>query len=385
MEQKMKFILIGLIGVLLIVAFLYMQTSASKQLIMRERDDLKNENASLSSKLGKIESALRDYENKISSLNRDVDRLAQEKQDIERKYDLAKKSQEELLEKFKTQQAKSGGMVTPRAEEVVPQTSDAYWAGILKAKTDLELQLGNLRNELKSTQINNEQLQRERTTLDLDINNLKREKEDLARQVEYNRKLADSIAQDLVRERNDRRQMVDTFKSIKSENAVLARQLRGLSGRKISLERKLQGLQEEKTSIERKYAEMETVLTDKMSQISSIKEQLDSIRSGGKMGAAKAERKESVELPPIIVRPRLELAEPETSGPEGKILTVDRDNNFVVIDLGQDLGIKVGDSFQVYRQGSRVASIEVIKTSKSVAACDIKRETSSIKIGDTVR
>lgn len=381
MEQKIKFILIGLIGVLVIATFLLAQTFNSKQLVLRERDELKKENSSLSSKIEKIESSLRDYENKISSLKREIDRVSQEKQEIEKKYELTKKAQEELLEKFKTQQTKLVAM--PQAE-VLPQTTEAYWAGILKAKTDLELQLDNLRNELKSTQISNEQLQREKSTLDLDINNLKREKEDLGRQLEYNKKLMDSIAQELVREKNDRIQIENSFKSIKSENTVLARQLRSLNNRKITLERKLQALQEEKATIERRYTEMETMLTDKISKINAFKEQLDAIRSGRKIEVT-AEKKESVELPPIVVRPQAEESSPEALSLEGKILTVDRDNNFVIIDLGQDKGIRVGDSFQVYREGSRVANIEVIKTSKSVAACDIKQETASIKIGDTVR
>jgi hypothetical protein len=69
----------------------------------------------------------------------------------------------------------------------------------------------------------------------------------------------------------------------------------------------------------------------------------------------------------------------------GKILSVDRDNNFVVIDLGIDVGIKIGDTFQVYRGDRIIATIEVIQARRGIAACDIKKEYLSIIAGDTVR
>jgi len=267
----------------------------------------------------------------------------------------------------------------------LPQSAESYWAGILKAKTDIEMQLNSIRSELKSVQISNEQLQREKSTLELDINNLAREREDLKRQLEYNQKIMDSIAQELVRERNDKIQIQENFKAIKNENTILNRQLKSLNNRKINLERNLQELQEGKSSVERRFIEMETMLTDKLSQINALKEELDAIHSGHKKPAEEKE-KESVQLSPIVVRPRQEAStSQQEADATAKVLAINRENNFVVIDAGEESGLKAGDAFQVYSGNERIASIEVIKTSKSVAACDIKREISPIKIGDTVR
>jgi hypothetical protein len=69
----------------------------------------------------------------------------------------------------------------------------------------------------------------------------------------------------------------------------------------------------------------------------------------------------------------------------GKILAINRDNNFVVIDLGTSVGIKPGDKFQVYRDDSVIANLEVIQTREKISACDIKRETSPIKVGDGIK
>jgi len=390
MENKTKFITIGLIGGLVVCFFLFIQTLNSKQLILRERDDLKEENITLNSKLDKLEKGIREYENKIGLLNKELDEVSREKQEVERKYELASKDKEKMLERLKLKQVET--QVAPQ-----PQDTDAYWAGILKAKTDLELQLGNLRSDLRSAQITNEQLQREKSTLELDMNNLRRENEDLKRQLEYNQKIMDSITQELVREKNDKTKIQEILKSIKSENAVLMRQLKSLNERKINLEKKLQGLQEKNAAIEQKFNDMQTMLTDKLPQINDLEEQIDAIRSGGQTGAeaetqtAQPDEKGAVELPTIVVQPQT-AAETSTWSsegipikPTGTVLEINRENKFVIIDLGQDAGIKIGDTFKVYRQDAPIATIEVVQVRRGICACYIKEEITPIEAGDTVR
>jgi hypothetical protein len=56
------------------------------------------------------------------------------------------------------------------------------------------------------------------------------------------------------------------------------------------------------------------------------------------------------------------------------------------VDLGEESGIRAGDSFRVYRDNNQeIATVEVIQVRQNISACDIKKETVSIKIGDTIR
>ena len=57
----------------------------------------------------------------------------------------------------------------------------------------------------------------------------------------------------------------------------------------------------------------------------------------------------------------------------------------MIVDLGQDAGIKMGDIFNVYRQGVPIATIEVVQVRQSLCAGDIKEEITAIEAGDTVR
>jgi hypothetical protein len=98
-----------------------------------------------------------------------------------------------------------------------------------------------------------------------------------------------------------------------------------------------------------------------------------------------------VVLPPIVVRPKSEaFSSDNSSGPSAErqgaeVMLINRENNFVIVNLGEDSGIKVGDTMQVFSGTKAIAVIEVIQIRKVFSACDIKREDSPIKIGDTVK
>jgi len=386
MVDKTKFIIIGLIGFIVISLFITLQAFNAKQSVEREKDILKRENASLAMKANETMQENQRIKEKFNLLNQELDRLSQEREELQKKYALVVKEKDQLTEALKSRIAvpqaapEETGIATAAA--AVP--GDSYWGKVLKEKTELELQIGNIRQQLKSFQIKNEELQRDKGTLELEVRNQVREKQDLKRQMEYNQKLMDTLSQDLVREKNDKFQIQDGLKSIRSENLTLRRQLKSLNNRKIAMERKLAELQNKSLSLESSFDEMGDLLKDRMVQIDSLKRQLEPARVSTLMPEKK--RQDSVELPPIVVRPKGTAA--EEIAPvmlTGKVLAIKRDNNFIVIDLGQDAGVTLGNTFQVYRAGQQIADIEVIQVRRNISACDIKKETSPIKAGDLVR
>jgi predicted nucleic acid-binding Zn-ribbon protein len=393
MEQKTKFILVGLIGVSLIFGLLYLQSLGAKQGLINEKNDLQEHNASLNAKLSALENKMREEDSKITSLNKELEKAVKEKGEIEKKYQLVNKERDELIAKLKAQQERLAQMPQAQAaqkEEVKPEGTDDYWAGVLKEKTDLALQLNDIRSELKSIQIKNEELAREKSGLELDLKNTKNEKDDLARKFEYNRKLLDNISKELVAEKNYKMGIESSFKALKNEYTLLTRQIKGLDSSKIGLERKVQELKERNAALENRVSDFEVGL---ISRISQFKEQLESIQSS-RVGIEKAEtavpkRESSVELPPIIVRPQ---TVPLTQHPIGdtmpagsKVLSINKENNFVIIDKGAGGGVKVGQIFNVEREGKQIAELEVIQVRDNIAACDIKSAATPIKVGDAVR
>jgi hypothetical protein len=58
----------------------------------------------------------------------------------------------------------------------------------------------------------------------------------------------------------------------------------------------------------------------------------------------------------------------------------------VIIDIGEEASVKVGDALRVYGKDDKpAADIEVIQTRKDISACDIKREYAPVCVGDIVK
>lgn len=392
MEQKIKIALIGLIGICVIFMFLYIQALGSKQSVIKEQLKLQEEKKSLEDNLQKLRNSLREYESKVQTLNKDLDKVKKEKIETEKKYELAIKTRDELVEKLKSRQVQVKETPAPPkpTEEVAalkPIATDTYWAGILKSKTDLELQLDKIREELKSIHINNANLQREKNTLELYVNDLNKEKDDLMRQINYNQKLVDSLSSDLVREKNDKMQIEEALRSFKNENKLVLKQLGDLNSRNADLDKKLQELKDEKANQEAKFSEIESMLSHKVMQADRFKQQLEDVRSGKAIDEDFGKR-ESVILPPIVIRP---AAEPEIAAVStgfygtGKVLAVNKENKFVVIDVGEEEGVRIGDIFKIERGAKTIAEVEVIQLRKNISACDIKKEAVPIAIADIVK
>jgi chromosome segregation ATPase len=384
MDQKIKFIIIGLIAVLIISLLFSWQMIASNQKLAKERGYLAKDNAALTKKFDDAQKDNQRLNEQVASLNENKDKLSSNLEYLQKKYESVSEAKEKLVEELKAIEAR--GIARPVATEQAPETGDAYWAGIFRDKKNLELQLENLNNELKTVQINNEQLQREKSALELEINSLNRDKQDLTRQfafiqkqVGYNKKMIDTISLELVGEKNDKLQIQEALRSIKNENTVIRRQLKSLSSHKVGLEKKLSEAEIKNNGLENRFTEMDILLKDRILQIDRLNKQIVTKKM--------PETEESVELPPIVVRPQAETPALE-SGPAGlgKILAINRDNNFVIIDLGQDAGAKMGDAFKVYNEENRVVgTVEVIEVRKSISACEIRKETTLIKVGYTIR
>jgi chromosome segregation ATPase len=388
MEGKIKFIISGLVGFCIICLFLFMKSASQEQRLLRESNDLKTENVALVSKANKLENDLKETQSKIGSLQAERDRGAEELNELRRKFDSVTQSRDELIERLKQKsQARTAAPVAQLKEQPapLPQDTDAYWGNVLKVKTDLEIQLSNIRVELKNLQISNEALQREKSVLELDINSLRNDKKDLLRQLDYNQKLLDSMSQEVVRERNDKVAIQDSLKTIRSENSVLSRQLKSLVSRKEVLDKKVVALQDGKSTVEKRLNEMEAMLTDRISKIDALKNELDAIKSGKAPEIDKLPR-ESVELPAIVVRSASgEKGKAQAPEYPGKILAVNLDSNFVVIDLGSAAGVKAGDTFNVYRNARSIGMIGAIQTRANISACDIKKMNTAFRIGDQVK
>ena len=387
MEQKVKLIIIGLIGFLVIALLLAGQLYMAKGKLENNIKELTDANDSLKQGLDNANQERERLAQNINSLQAERDSISQARDELQRRIDMLAREKEGLMAKIKAQKE-----AVAQQPQMMPQVSstvanDAYWASILKSNADLQLKIEDIRNELKNLQIKNEELQRNKNLADLEMANLTREKKELQSQLEYNQKMIDNVTSQLVNERNDKFKMQDTLKTIKSENSSLRRQLETLNTRKIDLEKKLQEIKESKDGLERDFNNMQTLLKGKADEICRLKDQLG---QADKPAAGASDDNGSVNLPPIVVRPQgqpeeLTASQPSSSNLAGKVLAVNKQDKFVIIDLGEGTGIKLGDNLRVYRDNKDIGTVVVVQVRKDISACDIKTQNLPIKIGDRVQ
>jgi len=70
---------------------------------------------------------------------------------------------------------------------------------------------------------------------------------------------------------------------------------------------------------------------------------------------------------------------------EGKILLVNQNLRFVIVNIGSLQGARVGSRFTVTRDGVPIDTLRAIEVRSEVSACESKNGVSGLRAGDTVR
>ncbi|PIY83751.1 MAG: hypothetical protein COY78_00880 [Candidatus Omnitrophica bacterium CG_4_10_14_0_8_um_filter_44_12] len=404
MNSKIKILLVGLAvvcAISLVIAFqlnavtktLRNQLSSEEQAFAQEKQSLNRQLAALLESKKKLDVELGDLRAKFDSLKKDKDGLqgkfelvTKERASlVEKVQDMAsqKKKLEEEVVKLKQSGADTSATAPISAGGV--SKDDAYWATVLRDKASLEIKVASLEKELSDVQLKTSTAMEEGRKLDLQLKTVTEARGDLDRRIVYNEKLAETLSEDLVREKRDKKAIVDQLENLRRENFELKTRLMAMGDKKVSLEGKLVDLQQEREILSKRLAELDQILQDRVDQIIQVKDDIKAVRSEAKEANTKNSR--VVSLQPIVVKAS-EKASSNKNKPAsaGQVLAINEENNFVIVDMGEDDGAKVGQALTIFRNSQKVATVEVIQTRKEISAADIKSVTagSKIKIGDMV-
>jgi len=439
--EKKKMLFLGLV-LIAVILFLFIvlgiaqkisQLTQENKSLTQEKESLRSSNDSLRSEINKVNREKLELQSKISNLDKDLARLqqiSQENADLKRKNDQISKERDDLVEKINKLKAeleiKSKASVQQPAALPPGASDDLYWAGILKEKTNLELQVATLKDELESLKSKFNDLEKQKIALEtgsknlldtkeIEIKKLANEKQDLERRVSYNERLIDSLSLELVREKKDNRKLKEDYKFLNEENEKLRQKINALNSEldnsikalnqtRADLEEKLAKAEQARMSLESKLMQVNSLLDEKATEILEMKQRLEMIKEQEGLFPAKTQEisktepqittqtskisrspKATVELPAIVVRPPEAVNQEVDSGIQAKILEVNTSNKFIIFDQGEDQGIQRGMVLGVYRQGSRIGTVEVIQTRKTISAADIKEAKKPFKVGDIVK
>ena len=176
----------------------------------------------------------------------------------------------------------------------------------------------------------------------------KKSKETLAKSVEDRQKEIDRLGKDLEQFKTERQSFVDQVAKLKTDQDKLQKQLADLEQAKSDLEQKLM-----------EASQQPSVELDKV------------VVTNGEGGESAAG------APPAAA---------STSGLQGKIIVVNREYDFIVMNLGKNQGLSVGQEFQIVRGQQVLGRVRVEKLYDELSAAAIMPESNkdAIKEGDVV-
>jgi predicted nucleic acid-binding Zn-ribbon protein len=381
--------------------------------IKTARDDAEQKGRDLSVAQKRSE----DLQKKMDRLNDDINSLTREKAEIDGRYSTLRSERDNLISQVK--ELKNNPVVKEKIVEKIvyrdkPEDEAAdeqkaaavqkmstdksgvpsivienkgneeYWAGVVREKAALQLELDKVKKELVALQIKIVDMTKASSDLEIELGRVKNEKDEISRKIKYGEDLADSLSIELARARNDQKMSADRADKIQQENMSLRTDIRQLTTTKVALEKSIARLTDEKSLTEKKLIETESVIQNRIDEIWKIKKDIDS-----RFDARGLKSANEVELPAIVVSggaaPSKVAAQAPAAKTSGTIVSVNEDNNFVIIDMGERTGIKAGDQFRVYRNGSVIGAVSVIQVRQDISAADIKQKATVFKPGDTVK
>ncbi len=403
MNAKIKILLIALAVICAMALVIAFHLNGLYKTLNLEYDSKKiefeNERTELNKQLASLRQAKKKLDVEVGDLKAKYDALTQEHESLKSKFDLVTKERATLVERVtelasekksleeEVVQLKASGGGSGIAYPVPTDTptDDAYWANVLREKAALEIEVKNMGSQLDDAKLKLATAMDEGRKIDLQLKTVLDGGRDMERKLVYNEKLARTLSEDLVREKRDKKTLQTQIDSLRQENFELKSRLMAIGDKKTSLEGKLVDLQQEREILAKRLAELDAVLQERVDQIIEVKNDLKAARTEAKKVSTRDSR--VVQLEPIVVKATEGMPSRRGAPVSGQILAINDENNFAIVDVGEQDGVAVGQTLSVTREGMKIGTLEVIQTRQEIAAADIKnvQAGTKLRIGDSVR
>jgi chromosome segregation ATPase len=393
MDKTLRSILWVLVTLVVISSFSAGWFFVAKEKLFNEYSSLEDlfeaSVARLNSELASSNKENTELKTKLAAVEKEFKGLSARNEDLEARYTKILRERDDF-DKELARVKKGKFYIEKKLKEM---ESDDFLTGVLKEKIALEVELSRLKDSIEPKYAEIEKLKAENMDLEVMFSRLNEEKTDLRQKFRDSDKVAEILSRDLLREKDKSEQHKKEVEKVRAEMDLLRAKFAEVKDVSDTV-RKLLAAKEDMQS---KLSSLERDVEYKEREIDKLKIALN--EQAGKTGELRAEAYHSpaeVDLPPIVlhregrgstaVRPGSLERITERSDFRGRVITVNRDHNFVVVDLGKQDGIQTGDVFNVYRRDLLVGVIQVIQTRDRISAADIKeaKEGFIIEIEDAI-
>lgn len=372
-------------------------------------DSLNKERQDFEKKVKSLEADAQDNQKKLSAAQESSEKMKQRLDEARKERDdLVKKLQEKpkteivykevikevpvpqpvAVEEKKEEKKEEVAVTAVKSESKVdvniPAGTDEYWAAILRQKATLEVEIQKLKQDISKSSMKIVELSQANANLQLELDGAKKERDQLDQEAKYKMEIVNSLSLELARFRSNKKYVTDRAVQLNDENTALRKQIKELIGVKTSLEKTILNLRQENERIERRLSQVDSFVGNKFDELQSLAPKT----STSEKASSQTNVLSGIELPPIVVE-SLQGRDPYNpttqAGYQGKVLSVNESNNFIIVSIGESDGVKIGETLTIYHGADYIARVEVIQVRKDISAADIKEQMKKIQPGDIVR
>jgi len=340
----------------------------------REITSLDGENVDLKARLDVVSMELCSLETRNEDLEYKYKKLSKEKEALNKDLARAKKGKFFLEKRLKDVE------------------SDYFVSDLLRQKVVMEVELKKLKEAFLPKELQIEELKGDRKDLEFQISKAYEENLLAKNKFEDATKVSEILSRDLLKEKDRNIKAKGEFEARQAENQILKLKLAELE----STANRFNRLVAEKENADLRFSQLKRELEQKDQELEKIKLAFsEKARQSEEIRAEAYHPPSEVELPPIFLQ-NSQSDNTAISSPidrinmgtslKGRIVAVNSEHNFVVIDIGRQNGIETGEEFDIYRGQAYIGLIEVIQMRDRISACDIKdvKGGRSLKIDDMI-
>jgi len=385
------------------------KVNSEKANVQRQLDQANKKVDGLMSDIQAVESERDKWQSRVDSVRNERDELVGQVQILERKVS-GFDGQMRSLQEANDQLLVEASNVAKKQIQTVPQimepkmevfqtdytqmtqskksqdSNEDYWASLLRDKASLEVEVDSLKDDLSYSSIELLEIKQKYESMVAEVESLKREKENITEEIVYKDEMIDNLSLELARTKNDKKFSSNRINKLNTDNQNLRSEIKTLVFSKSALEKSIVKLTQDKNKMAKEIGKTESLIQSKIDEIWEIKDSLDRTFKSTRRSTPSSD----IELPPIFVNSKGASAVPFDDGStqpglNGRVVSVNNDNNFVIVDLGENKGIRLGNTLSVYRDAKYIARLEVIQVRKDISAADIKDQWSKLQVGDVVQ
>jgi len=252
-----------------------------------------------------------------------------------------------------------------------------------------EGQLEKVRQAKKALEEEKEELLKAKAALEEQVNDVTAQAKTIEGQLVQEKRSREALATELAQIRKESTQLKSQLETEKEEKRSLTADLAKAKQSYQALSNELTTLRQAKEALEKRVKEM-------LAARAKEAEQIVVSGTGTAGGPQPAPAGTQTQAPTIAGTETAApsrtpaISAPAAGGrsPEGKVLVVNREFHFVVVNLGSKDGVKQGSQCEVVRGGKRLVTVEVEKVYDNMSAANMleeERRGAEVEEGDSVR